>query len=216
MHKLRSAVPKILLRILDVILIAAVLLIISMTVYIMSCNSMGKPAEIFVISAVKIVSGSMEPSIRDGDYIIIEKTETSALEVGDIICYYSSDKEINGRLNTHRIMEILPDGSFITKGDANKYCDETPVTPDSIIGKYRGKLGFLRWLSSFGSADKFIFILIAVILTAVSVFEVKTIAGAARKVKEEQTSEEKERLIREAIEKEKQRLIEEERQAKRQ
>lgn len=215
MHKLRSAVPKILLRIADVILIAAVLLVISMTVYIMSCSSTGRPAQIFGISAVKIVSGSMEPSIRDGDYIIVEKTEASALEIGDIICYYSSDKEISGRLNTHRIMEILPDGSFITKGDANKYCDETAVKPDSIIGKYRGKLGFLRWLSSFGSADKLIFILIAVILTAVSVFEVRTIAGAVRKEKEEQTSEEKERLIREAIEKEKQRLIEEERQAKR-
>lgn len=215
MHKLRSAVPKILLRIADVILIAAVLLVISMTVYIMSCSSTGRPAQIFGISAVKIVSGSMEPSIRDGDYIIVEKTEASALEIGDIICYYSSDKEISGRLNTHRIMEILPDGSFITKGDANKYCDETAVKPDSIIGKYRGKLGFLRWLSSFGSADKLIFILIAVILTAVSVFEVRTIAGAVRKEKEEQTSEEKEKLIREAIEKEKQRLIEEERQAKR-
>lgn len=215
MHKLRSAVPKILLRITDVILIAAVLLVISMTVYIMSCSSTGRPAQIFGISAVKIVSGSMEPSIRDGDYIIVEKTEASALEIGDIICYYSSDKEISGRLNTHRIMEILPDGSFITKGDANKYCDETAVKPDSIIGKYRGKLGFLRWLSSFGSADKLIFILIAVILTAVSVFEVRTIAVAVHKEKEEQTSEEKERLIREAIEKEKQRLIEEERQAKR-
>lgn len=207
--------PRILLRILDGILIAVLLAIISVTVYIMTCNYNGKPAEIFGISVVKIVTGSMEPSIRDGDYIIIEKTEAADLKEGDIICFYSSDSDISGRLNTHRIMEISENGGFITKGDANKYSDEEAVSPEAVIGKYRGKLGFLRWISSFGSADKLIFVAVAIILAAVSVFEVKTIAGISRQQKEEESAREKERLFREAVEKEKQRLMEQDKEEKR-
>ena len=214
MHRLRSALPKILLRILDGILIAVLLAIISATVYIMTCNFNGKPAEIFGISVVKIVTGSMEPTIRDGDYIIIEKTEAAALKEGDIICFYSSDSDISGRLNTHRIMEISENGDFITKGDANKYSDEEAVSPEAVIGKYRGKLGFLRWISSFGSADKLIFVAVAIILAAVSFFEVKTIAGISRQQKEEESAREKERLFREAVEKEKQRLMEQDKEEK--
>ena len=206
--------PKILLRILDGILIAVLLAIISATVYIMTCNYKGKPAEIFGISVVKIVTGSMEPTIRDGDYIIIEKTEAAALKEGDIICFYSSDSDISGRLNTHRIMEISENGDFITKGDANKYSDEEAVSPEAVIGKYRGKLGFLRWISSFGSADKLIFVAVAIILAAVSFFEVKTIAGISRQQKEEELAREKERLFREAVEKEKQRLMEQDKEEK--
>lgn len=214
MHRLRSALPKILLRILDGILIAVLLVIISATVYIMTCNFNGKPAEIFGISVVKIVTGSMEPTIRDGDYIIIEKTEAAALKEGDIICFYSSDSDISGRLNTHRIMEISENGGFITKGDANKYSDEEAVSLEAVIGKYRGKLGFLRWISSFGSADKLIFVAVAIILAAVSFFEVKTIAGISRQQKEEESAREKERLFREAVEKEKQRLMEQDKEEK--
>ncbi len=214
MHRLRSALPRILLRILDGILIAVLLAIISVTVYIMTCNYNGKPAEIFGISVVKIATGSMEPSIRDGDYIIIEKTEAADLKEGDIICFYSSDSDISGRLNTHRIMEISENGGFITKGDANKYSDEEAVSPEAVIGKYRGKLGFLRWISSSGSADKLIFVAVAIILAAVSFFEVKTIAGISRQQKEEELAREKERLFREAVEKEKQRLMEQDKEEK--
>ena len=210
----KKRVGKILLRILDGILIAVLLAIISATVYIMTCNFNGKPAEIFGISVVKIVTGSMEPTIRDGDYIIIEKTEAAALKEGDIICFYSSDSDISGRLNTHRIMEISENGDFITKGDANKYSDEEAVSPEAVIGKYRGKLGFLRWISSFGSADKLIFVAVAIILAAVSFFEVKTIAGISRQQKEEESAREKERLFREAVEKEKQRLMEQDKEEK--
>ena len=87
----------------------AVLIIITMlTAYIMISNMQNKPAVLFGRSIVKAVSGSMEPSIHSGDYIMIEKTDSSELKAGDIICFYSHDSAIYGMLNTHRIVRILP------------------------------------------------------------------------------------------------------------
>ena len=89
----------------------AVLIIITMlTAYIMISNMQNKPAVLFGRSIVKAVSGSMEPSIHSGDYIMIEKTDSSELKAGDIICFYSHDSAIYGMLNTHRIVRILDDG----------------------------------------------------------------------------------------------------------
>ena len=49
----------------------------------------------------------MEPSIHEGDYIYIKKTDTDSLKAGDIISFYSQDDSIKGEINTHRISEVL-------------------------------------------------------------------------------------------------------------
>lgn len=118
----------------------ALILIVSLTAYIMICNMQGRAASVFGISIIKVVSGSMEPSIHDGDYIIIKKADSSELEAGDIICFYSTDDDIYGMLNTHRIVKRLDDDSYVTKGDANNTEDPSVVTADNIIGKYEGKV----------------------------------------------------------------------------
>lgn len=76
----------------------------------------------------------MEPSIHEGDYIYIKRTDTDSLKAGDIISFYSQDDSIKGEINTHRISEVLSDGTFVTKGDANKTEDSVTVQKDSIIG----------------------------------------------------------------------------------
>ena len=208
-HRKRSV--KILKIAADIILGAILLTVISLTAYIMTCNMRGRVAEVFGVSVVKIVTGSMEPSIREGDYILIRKRDTSSLKEGDIICFYSEEAQIKGRLNTHRIVRVLEDGSFITKGDSNKYPDEISVSPEAVIGKYEGKIGFLRWINSFASADKLIFVAVVLLLAFVAVFEVRTIAKVTkeqRKEKNSEESDEQQRLIREAIDREKQKLYE--------
>ena len=206
----RKRAVKILRIAADIILGAVLLALITLTVYIFSCNMRGEVAEVFGVSVVRVLTGSMEPSIREGDYIIIRKTDAQRLNEGDIICFRSEEAEIKGKLNTHRIMSVTESG-FVTKGDANKYPDEAEVSPEAVIGKYDGKIGFLRWLSSFASAEKLIFVAVVLILTFIAVFEVRTIAKVTkeqRKSKEAEEAEEKQRLIREAIDREKQKLYE--------
>lgn len=194
---------------------AAVLLTaaIALVVYVMARSMRGEAAEVFGVSIVRVVTGSMEPSIHSGDYIILRKTDPLTLAEGDIICFYSADREIYGRLNTHRIVRILEDGSFVTKGDSNNIEDSAPVTVDRIVGKYDGKAVFLRWINSFGSANKLILLAVFLIVTAVAAYEVKTIAAIARERKESGIAEEKERLMRLAIDEEKRKLYEQEQPA---
>lgn len=182
------------------------ILLVGLSAYIMICNMQGRAAVVFGGSIVKVVSGSMEPSIHDGDYIIIKKTDSSLLKEGDIICFYSTDDEIYGKMNTHRIVRRLDDGSFVTKGDTSFSEDGKAVTADKIVGKYVGKVRFLRWLNSFASVKKLILAAVVVIMSATAVFEVVTIAKVSAECREKKNSSEE--AIRQAIDREKQKLYE--------
>ena len=185
--------------------------VLACVIYVMVCNTQGKVANIFGRSIMKVVTGSMEPSIHTGDYILIKKTDTSTLKVGDVICFYSEDESIYGMPNTHRIAAVNNDGSFSTKGDANQTEDEVSVSKDRIIGKYDGKIRFLHWLNSFASARKLLMLLVIIPMCLVAVYEVVTITrikNQSDEDKEKLAQEEKQKLIRDAIEKEKQRLYE--------
>lgn len=187
-------------------------LCILFTCYIMISSTKGRVANLFGKSILRVVSGSMEPTIYAGDYILVEKIDCDQLQEGDIITFYSEDDSIYGMPNTHRIVSVNEDGSFVTKGDANSIADETTVTPDRLIGKYSGKLRFFRWLSSFQSVKKLVLMGVIILLLIMSVYECNTIFKISRlsdEEKKKRTELEKEKLIREAVEKEKQRLYKE-------
>lgn len=81
----------------------------------------------FGFSIFNISSGSMKETIQINDLIIVKEEDNFAK--GDIITFFQDDQII-----THRIIEILADGSFITKGDANNSKD-SKVYKQNVIGK---------------------------------------------------------------------------------
>ncbi len=93
---------------------------------------------VFPIYPSVILTGSMEPLIKPGDMIIIEKISKEediyALEAGDIINFDRDKINI-----THRIMRIEEDEagnrSFVTKGDNNNAEDDGFVSPNDVNGK---------------------------------------------------------------------------------
>jgi len=141
-----------------------------------------------------------------GDTARIAAEVTSRLKAGDIICFYSHDSAIYGMLNTHRIVRILDDGSFVTKGDANSAEDPSTVTSETIVGKYTGKVRFLRWLNSFASAKKLILAAVVIVMSATAVYEVVTIAKVSAECRANRKNNDD--AVLEAIEKEKQKLYE--------
>ncbi len=93
----------------------------------------------FGIQAFSIQSPSMEPEFYEGD-LIIDKAlkDTSKLEVGDVITFYTI---IQGEraLNTHRILEVIDEGGptyYVTKGDNNTLEDAMRVHENEIVGEY--------------------------------------------------------------------------------
>lgn len=100
-----------------------------------------------------VISGSMEPTIHTGDIIIVQPLADPAAEVkdGDIITYHAADDA--GMLITHRVTGTLLVGgeavAFGTKGDANESADSSVVTPEQIVGRYRWRIPYFGYVTTF-------------------------------------------------------------------
>ena len=87
----------------------------------------------------RIASGSMEPNLKVGDFIIIKAQ--NEYDTGDIVTFV--DKE--NYFVTHRII-IMNGDEITTKGDANNSIDAT-ITKQQIIGKVICKIHSLNFIS---------------------------------------------------------------------
>ena len=89
---------------------------------------------IFKYYVLTVGSASMEPNIKIGDVVVVEKLdadELSKLKKGDILVFE------NNKTIIHRIYDIHEDGgvySFQTKGDNNDDIDGFIVHADQVIG----------------------------------------------------------------------------------
>lgn len=201
-----------------VTLFALIAVMFFTVVYVMVCNFRGKVASIGGYSVMKVVTGSMEPSIHVDDYILIKKVDVSELKVGDVITFLSDDPQIKDMPNSHRITEINEDGTFTVKGDANPTEDVYKVRADRIIGRYVRKMRLFRFIGSFASSKKLLMILFILPTVCICIYESRSLFRIIRGTNEPQdeteqmqqenltAEEKKEKLIREAIEKEKERL----------
>lgn len=97
------------------------------------------------IEGYVVLSGSMEPSIPTGSICCVD-TGIPAEEIrqGDVIAYRLS----NEVRVLHRVVEVdEKEKQFITKGDANECEDFSPVSFGQYIGKERGVLPFLGYVT---------------------------------------------------------------------
>ena len=198
-------------RVLGRLMTVVVAVMVGFMVYATVSAARGKIVEVFGRSLLVVVTGSMEPTLHVGDYIFVEKTPPEALKEGDVIAFYSEADDIFGMLVTHRIVGVNEDGTFVTRGDANPVDDRVSVRPERIVGKYTGKARLFRWASSFGDTRKLLLMLVMIPTAIAAVYEVRTIAKLGVKIGEQKKAAEaeRERSIREAIEKEKKRLARE-------
>ena len=99
----------------------------------------------FGLRIYKIGSGSMEPSLKVEDIIIIKENDN--YKENDIITYKKDEEYI-----THRIISIK-ENIVITKGDANNTEDD-PISKQDIVGKYIYKFKILGKTSKYLSNIK--------------------------------------------------------------
>ncbi len=101
--------------------------------------SAGKVPSVLGFSFLQVQTGSMEPELPVGTIVVVKETDFNELKKGDIISFYSTDKEIAHKVVTHRIVGISYNmkgfPSFTTKGDANSTEDREPVSNVMVIGK---------------------------------------------------------------------------------
>jgi len=85
----------------------------------------------------QVASGSMVPEYKIGDIIVVQKVDSSTLNIGDNITYMGKYYDLSGLIITHKIVDIdkQDDGyHFITKGIANEI-EDPEITEDDIYGK---------------------------------------------------------------------------------
>ena len=126
-----------------------------------------------------VKSGSMHGTFEVGDLIVIKKAKKERLKEGVIISFISSDPDILGEINTHRIIGIDGD-EYVTKGDAAKSADNITVKFEDVLGEYCWKSAFaglvLRWVG------KPLNMLFFVILPTVFVIWLE-LGGGSKKIK---------------------------------
>ena len=107
----------------------------------------------FGYATLTVETGSMagqgEGAINPGDMILIKRQKE--YKTTDVITYLHEGDTIP---TTHRIILTNPDGTFVTKGDANNTKDPELVTKDIIVGKvvhnFKGVGVFSKWLRTEG------------------------------------------------------------------
>lgn len=86
-----------------------------------------------------VLTDSMYPDIKSGDLIVCQSIDAGKIKVGDVISFF--DPEGNGTsVVTHKVIEILEDGSFRTQGINNNTADTLPVPRENLVGIYRMRI----------------------------------------------------------------------------
>lgn len=104
-------------------------------------------------TSMVVRSGSMTPTIRTGDVVVVRPIAPGEAEIGDVVTF--KDPAGSDRLLVHRVRAISRSGDdveVITKGDANSTQERWKVAADGTIGTvaYRvPALGFaVGWIGS--------------------------------------------------------------------
>lgn len=111
---------------------------------------------VFPIYPSVIITGSMEPEIKPGDVILVEKVtgmeNINSLKINDIIQF-----QRDGVLISHRIIDIKNDEKegiqFQTKGDNNSGPDVDLVKPQDIKGTIKYTVPKIGWITLIIKSD---------------------------------------------------------------
>ena len=158
----------------------------------------GKVPQIGGYTVLRVVTGSMAPTLETDTLIVVRKTEPAEVKEGDIISFYSSDPALEGAVNTHRVLSIREEDGiyyYTTKGDANNVADSYEASSVYLIGTVcfssyvMGKLARLL-------ANPLIFIPVILIpLAVILICDIARTVKIARRI----AKEEEEEAVREAI-----------------
>jgi len=155
-------IEKLIKIILNIILIFMSLLIVVAIYNFIQINILKQGYNTFFgFSIFNISSGSMKETIQIDDIIIVK--EEQDFNEGDIITFFQDEQII-----THRIIEKLDDGNFVTKGDANNSKD-SKVYRQNIIGKVikiipKGGI----WIKVFSDSKVIICVVITLIFIGIT------------------------------------------------
>lgn len=125
---------KVFLRIIKGIITIFLLVVLCLVIFQKITKNKVTIGNIYVF---QIVTGSMNPTYKVGDVIVVKKEDPTSLKVGDDITYLGQYGNFKDLIITHRIINIREENGkryFITKGIANPL-EDPEISQDDIYGK---------------------------------------------------------------------------------
>ena len=178
-NKVLQVINKVLKWLSTLVLVILVIIGIALIGIFVSGKIAQSKGETPPISLYTIISTSMTPNIKVYDVVVVKTTDTSALQVGDVISFYSNNVYFDGKPITHRIVKKYntEEGiSYRTKGDANAVVDNDYVYEQNIVGKVIFKIPALGRVQFFLASQGGWFIAILIPALAVISYDIVKIA----------------------------------------
>ena len=84
-----------------------------------------------------VISGSMEPKIGKGSFVLTRPVEAEEIGIGDVIVFRHTvpGEQTEQKLIVHRVINTGDGTWFQTKGDANEEPDAFVVSDQDVIGR---------------------------------------------------------------------------------
>ncbi|MGU8471790.1 signal peptidase I [Clostridium perfringens] len=117
-----------------------------------------------------VLTGSMSPTIKTGDFIVVKEIDANKVENGDIITFKSNNSK---NLTTHRVVDVINDDgniSFQTKGDANDVLDPMLIDSNLLVGKVIFNIPYIGRIMSLVFKFKGIIITFIIVYLCFEVF----------------------------------------------
>ena len=143
-------------------LILIPIITINLTLMIKSFINPEQTPDFFGYKNFVIVSGSMEPTIKKQDAILVKEVPQDEIRSNDIVAFTQGKNKV-----THRIIEIIEENGskkYKTKGDNNYTEDKEKITYEQIEGKYQFKINQFRVMTEIMNSRITLIILVFILL----------------------------------------------------
>lgn len=148
----------------------------------------------FAVGGVRvftIITGSMLPEYEVGDMIISKEVSPDELKVGDNVVYEGLVDDFNGKIVTHKIIDINQDGDqykFITKG-LNNDIEDPEISEEQILGKVVYRTFILSAISKLINNTTTFFFVIFIPFVLLVFFEIVELMEERKQEKREEMNE---------------------------
>lgn len=128
----------------------------------------------------RVLSASMEPTIKVGTEIIYDKVDIDAIKKDDIVVFNFMNEEEHFLSNKkeilkiiHRVVQVIKDENgninLVTKGDNNEENDKLYVTEKNFVGIYNRNISRLTAFFLKENVQKYVF---AFLFLTISIFSI--------------------------------------------